>query len=275
MYANRHDGGGTAGSYFSGGGFMPSQATQTTDQGGYSKSRSTSNTMVPVTIKQISEAYHSNDDKSDFMIDGVDLSTIRLLGRVVNIAERVTDVSFLLDDGTGRVDVNRWVHDTPDTNEMTSIENGMYVTVSGKLKGFQGKHHIVAHVVRPVQDFSQITLHFLECIQAHLDNIRLKNPGKAAAAFAPSTIPAGINDTRAYQTMNVGIGASGDFREMVLSVFQEPASLARENGLHVNEVITRLGLPEQKIREAIEYHVEVGNIYSTIDDFHYKSACNG
>ncbi|KAF3322305.1 replication protein A subunit B-like protein [Carex littledalei] len=253
MYANQHDGGGGAASYFSGGGFMPSQATQTTDQGGYSKSRSTtSNTTVPVTIKQISEAYHSNDDKSDFVIDGVDPSTVRLLGRVVNKAERVTDVSFLLDDGTGRVDVNRWVHDAFDTNEMTSIENGIYVIVCGKLKGFQGKHHIVAHVVRPVQDFNQITLHFMECIHAHLDNSRLKNPGKAAAAFAASTIPAGMNDTRAYQTMNVGTGASGDLREMVLSVFQEPASL-----------------------EAIEYHVEVGNIYSTIDDYHFKSACNG
>lgn len=28
-------------------------------------------------------------------------------------------------------------------------------------------------------------------------------------------------------------------------------------------------------RDAIEYHVDIGNIYSTIDENHYKSACNG
>lgn len=101
---------------------------------------------------------------------------------------------------------------------------------------------------------------------------------------------------------------------------------AREHGLHVNEVVQRLGLPLDKIlyllflfplflnlsvlyacgcsvlalvllcvfkwftqslvysllillywfsREAIHYHVDVGHIYSTIDDDHYKSAMNG
>ncbi|KAJ4800448.1 Replication protein A 32 kDa subunit A [Rhynchospora pubera] len=265
MYANHYDGGA---SHFHGGGFMPSQATQTPDQAGSSKTRSsTTSTTVPLTIKQITEAFHLNDERADFLIDGMEPSLVKLLGRVLNKAERVTDVSFLLDDGTGSIEVTRWVSDSFDTDEMTKIENGMYVVLIGKLKAFQGKRHIGAHAVRPVQDLNQITLHFMECIHAHLDNSR-----KATAV--PATTSA-MNDMRAYQTLNVGTGASGDIREVVLSVFQEPASLARENGLHVNEIIRRLGLQEQKIREAIEYHVEVGNIYSTIDDDHYKSACNG
>lgn len=33
---------------------------------------------------------------------------MRLLGLVMTKTERVTDVSFALDDGTGRIDVNRW-----------------------------------------------------------------------------------------------------------------------------------------------------------------------
>lgn len=81
---------------------------------------------------------------------------------------------------------------------------------------------------------------------------------------------------------------------------------AREHGLHVDEIVQRLGIPMDKIkslfvlsfhsiislyivfacvpnryiycffcRDAIEYHVDIGNIYSTIDENHYKSACNG
>ena len=33
---------------------------------------------------------------------------VRLVGRMLNKNERVTNVEFVLDDGTGRIDVNRW-----------------------------------------------------------------------------------------------------------------------------------------------------------------------
>lgn len=33
---------------------------------------------------------------------------IRLVGRMLGKVERVTDVVFTLDDGTGKIDVNRW-----------------------------------------------------------------------------------------------------------------------------------------------------------------------
>jgi hypothetical protein len=33
---------------------------------------------------------------------------VRLVGRMLNKVDRVTDVAFILDDGTGRIDVNRW-----------------------------------------------------------------------------------------------------------------------------------------------------------------------
>ncbi|KAJ3680264.1 hypothetical protein LUZ60_016542 [Juncus effusus] len=283
MYGGQHDGGGGGGgaALFSGGGFMPSQATQTPESSA-SKGRSAgSQTVLPLTIKQISEAYHSNDDKSNFAIDGVEASTIRLLGRVVNKSERITDVSFTLDDGTGKVDVNRWVNESSDTNEMALIENGMYVIITGGLKGFQGKRHIVAFSVRPIVDFNQITLHFLECIHVHLDNTRIKtgataNPvtGKVNATPAPPT-PA-MNDNRAFQTPKLEPGATTrDIGDLVLNIFQEPASLAHEHGLHVDEIVRRLGLPEEQIRQAIEFHIDIGNVYSTKDDNHFKSACNG
>ena len=33
---------------------------------------------------------------------------VRLVGRMLGKIERVTDVQFTLDDGTGKIDVNRW-----------------------------------------------------------------------------------------------------------------------------------------------------------------------
>ncbi|KAJ0974376.1 hypothetical protein J5N97_016341 [Dioscorea zingiberensis] len=195
MYASQHDGGAAL---FSGGGFMPSQATQTPESG-FSKSRGVQG-VIPLTVKQISEAYHSNDDKSNFIVDGVEAGNVRLLGLVMNKAERVTDVTFTLDDGTGRIDVNRWVNETSDTNEMAVIQNGMYVVINGSLKGFQGKKHVVAFSVRPVVDFNHITLHFIECIHVHLDNTRPKGAGLAQAQTGSVVQNTIRSDVKEYQS---------------------------------------------------------------------------
>ncbi|XP_021991019.1 replication protein A 32 kDa subunit B [Helianthus annuus] len=140
MYGGEFDGAAA----FSGGGFMPSQATQTTDPfpSALSKHRD-KQTLIPLTVKQINKAFLSNVDKVNFLIDGVDVNNVKLVGMVLNKAERVTDVSFVLDDGTGRIDCNRWVHEAVDTKEMEAILEGMYVQVHGQLKGFQGKKQLV------------------------------------------------------------------------------------------------------------------------------------
>ncbi|XP_038974489.1 replication protein A 32 kDa subunit B-like [Phoenix dactylifera] len=275
MYGSQFDGGA---SLFSGGGFMPSQATQTPDST-FSKSRGAQG-VLPLTVKQISEAYHSNDDKSNFVVDGVDASNVRLRGLVMNKVEKVTDVTFTLDDGTGRIEVHRWVNETTDTNEMALVQNGMYVTINGSLKGFQGKKHVVAFSVRPVIDFNEITLHFIECIHVHLENTRPKVLGSVPPQAQANPLSGTVTPTRApvskqFSTCSSSSGSDTDVYKLVLDVFQEPANLAREHGLHVDEVARRLGLPMEKIKDAIDYHVDVGHIYSTIDDNHYKSACNG
>ncbi|KAM0950101.1 putative replication protein A [Dioscorea sansibarensis] len=281
MYSSQHDGGAAL---FSGGGFMPSQATQTPESS-FSKSRGVQG-VIPLTVKQISEAYHSNDDKSNFVVDGVEASNVRLLGLVMNKAERVTDVTFTLDDGTGRIDVNRWCGLMKPQIRMRWLlfsKNGMYVIINGSLKGFQGKKHVVAFSVRPVVDFNHITLHFIECIHVHLDNTRPKGAGLPQAQSSSMVQNPIKNDVKVYQNslpnqLSSSTGAKGsetDIYKLVLDVFQEPANLARDHGLHVDEVVQRLGIPFNKIKDAIDYHVDVGHIYSTIDDNHFKSACNG
>ena len=92
--------------------------------------------LLPLTVKQINEALVTSDDKSNFTIDGVDVQNVcfletlslnvsirfvrvgrflnlnyvqvTLVGLVCNRTGRVTDVTFLLDDGTGRIECNKW-----------------------------------------------------------------------------------------------------------------------------------------------------------------------
>ena len=63
--------------------------------------------LIPVTVKQISEASHSGDDKSNFQIDGVDVTnvyskslsslTLTPFALVENIFEKSFNHSFIME----------------------------------------------------------------------------------------------------------------------------------------------------------------------------------
>ncbi|KAG1364454.1 putative Replication protein A 32 kDa subunit B [Cocos nucifera] len=106
MFHSQFDG---ASSLFSGVGIIPSQATQAPDPSSFSppKNRGAPGAL-PLTVKQIAEAYYASDDKSTLTVNGSEVTNVRLLGLVMNKTESDADVSFTLDDGTGRIDINRW-----------------------------------------------------------------------------------------------------------------------------------------------------------------------
>ncbi|ONK69591.1 uncharacterized protein A4U43_C05F24580 [Asparagus officinalis] len=208
-----------------------------------------------------------------------------VLGVVVDKVGRATDVSFLLDDGTGKIEINRWISVSvpSDSVEVAAVENGMYVLVHGHVKEFQGRRHAFAFSIRPVIDFNDISLHFIECVCVHLENTRLKGGAPTRIQMNPVINLTLANGTNGYQTplsnqfpQNSGMGASkNDICSVVLGIFQEPSILAREHGLHIDEVFRSLGVPKNMILEAINYLVDVGHIYSTIDEYHFKSASSG
>ncbi|CAL9110905.1 unnamed protein product [Musa textilis] len=263
--------------------FMPTPATLiAADPLSPAKNRG-SQGALPLTAKQIAVAYQSGDDKSALSIDGVDVTNVRLLGLVTNKVERVTDVSFTLDDGTGRIDINRWINEAPDANEVTAIQNGIYVKVHGHLKGFHSKRHAFAFSVRPVTDFNEVVLHFIECIFVHMEVKKIRGGGSAQIPTnltVASSFPSGAKEYpspfphqfSAYVAMD---GPGNNIYNMVWGVFQEPANLGRENGLHVDEIVRKLGIPKHTVINAINYLADVGHIYSTVDEYHFKPAYNG
>lgn len=258
---------------------MSSQGTQSADSSLF-KGR-TVHGVIPLTVKQISDAYNSRDDKTSLTVDGVDVTHVRLMGLVTNKMEKATNLTFTLDDGTGRVNVIRWVNDTADANEIAIIQNGIYVIVIGNLKGLQEKMQVTAFSIRALIDYNEIPLHFIHCIQIHAAHsgnkvgTSVQLPGNS---FNSNTVVKGVreNQSPAFNQSTVAGSKNdpeADIYKLVLDVFEEPASLASEHGLHVDAVVTKLGIPHKKIKEAIDYHVDVGHIYSTIDDYHFKSAC--
>uniref|UniRef100_A0ACD5YSE8 Uncharacterized protein n=1 Tax=Avena sativa TaxID=4498 RepID=A0ACD5YSE8_AVESA len=276
----QYDGNGgasNANSLFGGGGFMPSQTTNTPEgSGGITKTRG-AQTLLPLTVKQIIDASQTNDDKSSFAVNGTEVSTVRLVGRMMNKNERVTNVSFILDDGTGRIEVNRWENETSDTEEMNLVKDGDYVIVNGGLKGFQGKRHIAAYSVRLVTNYNDITHHFLYCIYVHLDLAKSKRsssqPQVNASASTWNQGPPTNNQAPTFSAS--GNTAGKELNDLVMSVFHDPVLGNLEHGVSVDQVASRLKLPDGVARSTVQHLADIGNLYPTIDDNHFKSALNG
>ncbi|XP_027331817.1 replication protein A 32 kDa subunit A isoform X1 [Abrus precatorius] len=245
-------------SAFSGGGFMASQPSHLNDSSpAPPKSRETQG-LVPVTVKQISEAYQSGDEKSNFVINGVDLNNVTLVGMVYEIAERNTDVSFTLDDGTGRIKCRRWVNETFDTKEMEEVINGMYVRVYGHLKSFQGVRQLVAFSVRPVTNFDEIPFHFIDCIHNHL-RTKVKVEGISSAHPSADSYNTPVrnasNGSQATSSNSVyaqySVDGLKDCDKLVIEYIQQHSDMSDERGVHVNELARELKLPLDKIMSVL------------------------
>ncbi|KAL5666755.1 hypothetical protein ACJX0J_026863 [Zea mays] len=264
--------------------FSPSQFTSSqnaaADSTTPSKMRGASSTM-PLTVKQVVDAQQSGTGEkgAPFIVNGVEMANIRLVGMVNAKVERTTDVTFTLDDGTGRLDFIRWVNDASDSFETAAIQNGMYIAVIGSLKGLQERKRATAFSIRPITDFNEVTLHFIQCVRMHIENTELKagSPARINSSmgvsfsngFSESSTPTSLKSSPAPVTSG---SSDTDLHTQVLNFFNEPANLESEHGVHVDEVLKRFKLlPKKQITDAIDYNMDSGRLYSTIDEFHYKS----
>ncbi|KAF7830194.1 replication protein A 32 kDa subunit A [Senna tora] len=268
-------------SAFSGGGFMASQATQLNDSSlSPARSRETQG-LVPVTVKQISEASHSGDEKPNFTINGVDVTNVTLIGMVYEKAERNTDVSFVLDDGTGRIKCRRWVNEAFDTKEMEEIRDGMYVRLYGHLKSFQGVKQVVAFSIRPVKNFDEISFHFIDCIHNHLrSRVTVEGTTTGHPPLTDSSLNTPVRNTsNGYQAPSsnplyaqYSVDGLKDCDKLVLDYLNQHEDMSDERGVHVDELSRELKLPLDKIMLSLKTLGDDGLVYSTIDDNHYKKA---
>ncbi|XP_074286830.1 replication protein A 32 kDa subunit A-like isoform X2 [Silene latifolia] len=237
--------------------------------------------IVPVTVKQISQASPSStDDKSSFLIDGAPITNVKLVGIVADMMEKVTDVSFVLDDGTGRIGCKRWLNEAFDRKQMEAIENGMYVLLVGHLKNVKGNTEVVAFNVRPVTNFDEVTFHHVECIHQHMlnkksqkgDSVTQSQISDSSQSTPIKTESNGFHSSPANQfSVQMSVDGLKDIDQRVIEYLRQSSSVAQERGVHRDDIARHLKLPVEKIMQSITCLEEEGLLYSTIDEFHFKT----
>ncbi|RCV22804.1 hypothetical protein SETIT_4G249900v2 [Setaria italica] len=332
-----------ASSYFAGPAIMPSQrAAAAPDNSAAASTPSAAKSRdprfagcAPATVRHIARSFAAAAAVADVLPPGFDKVIISLENPQLVRA----GVSFTLDDGTGKIALVRWIADQMDAKEAAFVQNGMYLKVQVTLVGFQAKQQGFARSIRPVTNFNEVVLHFIECIHVHLENVRPKMQGLLPRSVQPNAsthemqghVPHGVQtNAPAYTPFSGGVrehqvhfspevnqglfppstqtntsthvpfsggvrgqqvhstsrpnqfsaypgtgGQQRDLQRMVMEVMQQPDILAHENGVHVDEVARRLGMPRAQILATALQLVDLACLYSTIDDYHFRSTLNG
>lgn len=305
---------------YGGGGFMDSASqgvggSQGTPSkrggggGGGGRGSRDNQTLFPVTIKQLHGVQTSEDDV--LRLDGQEVATVKVVGILSELAPQSTNVRFKLDDGTGVFDGQMFLHaDEADyaENELAKLREGAYVRAVGKLRTFQERVSLSCFSVTPIEDFNEITHHFLDAVYVHLYNTRgpLQSATGAGGQQQLNTPvkqqQQGFNYNQQGQgfgmqqqgTWNQGGGAFGaggggalgyggaagsmdygmdsSFSPEQKAILDVLATCTSDRGIKIDQIFMELRgqMNETQLRSALNYLTSEGHVYSTIDENHFK-----
>jgi replication factor A2 len=184
------------------------------------------------------------------------------------VAAQSTRIKYTLDDGTGTIDVIKWLTEYGDQYENGSVAplpQDAWVKVWGRMKALNGVRQVSAIVVRPLQDHNEISVHLLECTLVHLQMTR-GLPGKGGAQNAR----AGADGMDIDGGMGNGMGGGRDFSGLSANakkIFQfiEGAKQSHE-GVHMQNIAQDLHMEINQVAKGGNELTDKGLIYSTVDE---------
>ncbi|KAI9013719.1 hypothetical protein DFJ74DRAFT_758430 [Hyaloraphidium curvatum] len=279
---NRFGGGGGGGG-FGAGGFSPGAQGS---PGEKKQSRLSNQTLRPLTCKQLAEATQPIPDQN-FQLDGAEIGQFALVGRILAAQAKSTNLTYTVEDGTGQMDFTVWFNknEDPGMREDRGPEypEGTYVKIIGNIKSFQGKRSYVSQAMRKVENFNEVTAHELECISVTLYHRRgppSANQVPAGDHANPYVVPpvglarpTGANPY-AQAPAGGGIDPSSNLHptaQRVMAVVHR--SPDTNEGVHVQTIVAALrgqGIAEGEVRTQVQWLMDEGHLYSTVDDEHVK-----
>ncbi|UKZ60327.1 uncharacterized protein TrAtP1_001608 [Trichoderma atroviride] len=251
-------GGDDSGGFFAGGG------SQQGSQGGGGKSYQ-DESLRPLTIKQILDAEEPYSG-AEFKVDGTPITQITFVGQVRSINPQQTNLTIRVDDGTGQIDVKKWIDADKQGDAEPGFEIDSHIRVWGRLKSFSNKRHVGAHVIRPVTDFNEVNYHLLEATYVHLVNTR-GPAGAGANANGDSMFVDGGDGFNAgaggAQLPSKLSGCSTVAKRVYTYLNDTPGG---NDGMHLSNITASTGLGMREVITAADELLGQGLIYTTVDD---------
>ncbi|CCA74860.1 related to RFA2-DNA replication factor A, 36 kDa subunit [Serendipita indica DSM 11827] len=287
---------GSQGPYYSGGGggFLSNNspggyASQGSPHGAGTERKQTQS-LRPLSIRQVLLAEQGSHTETDYTLDGVTLSMISIVGQIINHTSQTTSDVYKINDGSAEIEARHW-NDSKGTDsmDMESDESPLlnkFVKITGTIRTFQERRHINAIIVRALDDPMEAYFHYTEAIaMAMLAKFGPPN-GSGSSLGAPMTGGASASDysrqgtsrqTNEVDSMYAHLAVLD--RGIIRFIKDNPPT---SEGYHVRQIIkavkplvneetSKTGEdPADAFAAAIQRLIEEGLLFSTLDEHHYN-----
>lgn len=226
-----------------------------------------------MTIKQLhdlEEAYPG----AEFSIDGHPITQVTLVGQVRAVNPQPTNITYQIDDGTGTIDVKKWVDADKAEDSNPQYQLDQYVRVWGRLKSFNQKRHVGAHFIRAVDDFNEVNYHALEATYVHLYYTKgplggegggqQNNNGSGGDGIAGAGDSMFVDSYGGGSETNAKLGACGPgAKKMFTFLSNAPGG---NEGVHLNLITSGTAMSTRDVLGAADELLSQGLVYTTVDD---------
>lgn len=274
---------------FQGGGGYTSNTTTNNNYGGGGSQNSAEKrnsrsydeqTLIPVSIHMASKAHpdssYGGDGTALVLDDGRPLHTVKVVGAVRHVEGQSTNVLYTIEDGTGTMDVKQWLDDN-DSSIMAEMKKettkeGIYITVIGQIKDYEGKKTLVANSVRLLSTGNELTHHLLEVMYS-AEQFKRADSIVAPPPMMMGTVGMNLGGNRGM-TLNNSAGGGGEdhLKDRIYAIMRDNDN-GSEEGISIEQTIQFLpNVPQAEIRKIVTILSEEGQIYSTVSESHFKVA---
>lgn len=219
--------------------------------------------VVPVSVKEVMSA-----PEEGFMIEGMEVGMVILVGRVVGVDQAATKTVYQLEDDTGVVEVIQWLDE--GTKSVEHVE-GSGVRVVGSIRNQGEKRHVMAFKIDPVAEQAQLDSHLLEIVCSQLKMRKLQHTltGQAEGATGLSNSMVGGGLVVA-PVVAAGQSFGKSSYDLVYNLIR---GCMEEQGVERGAVLESVGGKCSKldVDTALDFLSSEGHIYSTVDEDHFKT----
>jgi replication factor A2 len=236
-------------------------------QGSQDGNKKRNQPLYPVSIKQLHSAQQVTPDADDFTLNNQPLSTVCLIGQIVDSQPTQTHLNYKVDDATGTIDVRSWVDQEAPHKNQQQWNAGDYVRVIGNLRSFGEKRYVVSTAqLLPVVDFNEITHHFLEII-----HLTLSLNGRRSRGSSSNAMDVTNSYSRQQPTNNNNNNNNNSLNNLQANITQ----LVSQNnpngdGLNIDLIVSNFAgeHDENEVRSTIAFLIDEGHLYNTTDNDH-------
>ncbi|KAJ3043024.1 replication factor A protein 2 [Rhizophlyctis rosea] len=237
--------------------------------------------LRPVTVKQLLDAKQLLPD-APFKVDGQDITQVSIVGRIQNIQQLATNITYMIDDGTGVIEARKWLEENDNSDyegqrRDQQFTEGTYVRICGHFRSFKDKRNIMAFSVRRIESVDEITYHNLECIFVHMHLTRGPLPQHSSNTAQSNTQFTNQQQNNPYAPQE-GVTTYAQDDGNMSRVHSEVLRVIRQHGnstegITVHAVADRCrGFADiNGVRSAINDLCGEGLLYSTTDEDHFRA----